>query len=466
MAIQILGKPVQDKLFLLFPDGVGIRNYLYSGVLDGTELQPVLLHNFTPDTIDYLKSLGKAKDSIVIPDYKESTKERFLRELISLCRLRYNAEKQNNPTILSNWNTNHQSLARKSFYKTIETASKLYTDYDAILKLETKYQKALRKNPFYEEMKTILQREKPKRIFCSHQRAPKMPTIFAAAKDLGIESSSVIYSWDNLPKAKMALRADRYLVWSQYMKEELLEFYPEIEPDHVVISGTPQFQFYNKPEYLIEKSEFFKRYDLDPNKKTICFSGDDEITSPDDPKYLNDAAEAIASAGKSDEYQILMRRCPVDLSGRYDAVIQKYDFIKEAPPLWNFKKAAGWSEVYPLYDDVHLLVSTAYHCDLVINLGSTMAFDFAMFGKPCLFLNYDQTDKKVSEWSVKTIYNFQHFRSMKGLEPVGWIKSKTDIAPLIAKCLADPQSIGKDRKMWMSRIVENPLSANFETVTQ
>lgn len=455
----------KDKLLLLFPDGVGIRNYLYSGVFDHTQLQTVLMHNFKPDTIDYLEAHNHISEAIVIPDYSESPKERFLRELITLCRLRHSAKKCNNPTILINWNVNKNTLSRRLFYTAVETAAAFYSGYEAILKLEKRYQKALRQNPFYDSIKHLLQQIQPKRIFCSHQRAMKMPAIFAAARDLGIESSTVIYSWDNLPKARMALRADQYLVWSEFMKQELIDFYPEIPQQSIIVTGTPQFQFYGNPKYIIGKSEFFQKYGLDANKKIICFSGDDEITSPDDPKYLNDVAQAIADAGLQDRYQILLRRCPVDLSQRYDAVTGKFDFIKEAPPLWHFKNSAGWTEVYPLYDDVALLVSTAYYCDLVINLGSTMAFDFAMFDKPCLFINYDQPHKENPDWSVDTVYQFQHFRTMQGLEPVGWINNVSDIVPLVMQSVEDPSSVGRDRKLWMERVAGNPFSAHFTTVT-
>ncbi len=420
---------IKNKILLLFPDGVGIRNYLYSDVFKNNSSELILFHNFDSETEADVKKGARISEALQIPKYKESLEEKFLRELICLSRLYNNSKKTANPTILKNWNRKHKSFPKKAVYKTIEFIAPFIKKYETILKLESAYQKAIRKNSFYREIKMILEELKPDTLFCSHQRAIQAATIFAVAQDLGIATTTVIFSWDNLPKARMALRADNYLVWSDYMKKEMEFYYSEIPQSSIHVTGTPQFEFYNDTRNIIEKEIFYKKYNLDLDKKIICFSGDDELTSPDDPKYLDDIANEITNANLEDSYQILFRRCPVDISGRFDTVIKKYpDLIKEAPPLWNFNSSFGFANIYPTIDDVKLLVSTAYYADLVINVGSTMAFDFAMYNKPCIFINYDQEDKIDESWSTNTIYQFQHFRSMPSKAAVTWLNSKNDIS--------------------------------------
>jgi hypothetical protein len=418
----------KTKLLLLFPDGVGIRNYLYSRVFHNANEDLVLFHNFDQETVRALNESVTLSETIVIPIYKESVKEKFLRELICLARLYYNAGKVRNPSLLTNWNSNQKTLSKKIFYKLIETIAPFVKEYKTILKLEKRYQKAIRRTSFYDEVKAILKRVQPNTVFCSHQRGLKAATVFAVAKDLGIPTTTVIYSWDNLPKARMALRANSYLVWSDYMKKEMEWYYPEIPSESIYITGTPQFEFYKDEKNIIDKEEFFKKYNLDPAKKIICFSGDDMLTSPDDPCYLKDIAQELIKANLQDQYQILFRRCPVDFSGRFDSIVKEHkELIKEVTPIWYFNSSKDWSAVYPSMNDVKLLVSTAFYADVVVNVGSTMAFDFAMFNKPCVFINYDQENKKVKEWSVKTIYQFQHFKSMPNEEAVIWLNNKNEI---------------------------------------
>ncbi|WP_050855199.1 hypothetical protein [Flavobacterium frigoris] len=422
----------KDKILLLFPDGVGIRNYLYSDVFQGVEKDLVLFHAFDAPAAVAVQNITKIEEAFSIPNYKESVKEKFFRELICLARLKHNAKLVDNPIILSNWKTEHKTVKNKLFYKTIAFYVKAITQYTQISKLEKKYQKAIRGNSFFKEITVLLNQIQPTQIFCSHQRGVQCATVFAAAKDLGIKTSTVIYSWDNLPKARMALQADQYLVWSQYMKEELNLYYPEIEEKQIFITGTPQFECYQQAEKIIPKEVFYKRYDLDINKKIICFSGDDVKTSPNDSQYLEDLASELMKSGLAAEYQILLRRCPVDVSGRFEPVVAKYqELIKQAPPLWNFKANSSWTTIYPLPEDVSLLVSTAYYSDVVVNVGSTMAFDFAMFQKPCIYINYDQQNKVNSNWSVKTIYQLQHFRSMPNRECVIWWNKREEISKLL-----------------------------------
>jgi hypothetical protein len=43
---EIFNECTSNKIVLLFPDGVGIRNYLYSDVFEGVEKDLVLFHAF------------------------------------------------------------------------------------------------------------------------------------------------------------------------------------------------------------------------------------------------------------------------------------------------------------------------------------------------------------------------------------------------------------------------------------
>lgn len=447
----------KNKILLLFPDGVGIRNYLYSDVFKNAKEDLILFHNFDPETIESIKQNTPISDEITIPKYKESVKEKFLRELICLSRLYHNHAKVNNYTLLTNWNWNQKTYSKKIFYKLIEKIAPFFKKYSGILKLEKKYQKAIRQNSFYDEVNKILQHTKPDSIFCSHQRAVNAAPIFAAAADLGIKTITVIFSWDNLPKARLALQADNYLVWSDYMKKELQLYYPEISADKIDVTGTPQFEFYEDENNIIEKEIFYKRYNLDPNKKIICFSGDDTKTSPDDPSYLKDIADELIKADLQKDYQILLRRCPVDFSGRFDVVVKEYgDLIKEAAPLWYFSALQEWNAVYPSIEDVKLLISTAFYSDIVVNVGSTMAFDFAMFNKPCAFINYDQQNKIAPHWSVKTIYQFQHFKSMPNRNAVIWLNAKEEIVDKLTQNL----SFNLNMTNWKNTVLEDYKTAS------
>lgn len=440
-----------NKIALLIPDGVGVKNYVYSGVFDDCDSDITVLHEFSRETYSKIKSEKHNFKDCKLPIYKETKKEKFLRELIHLCRLKINAEIDGNPTILSNWSPKTNKFSQYLFYNLITLFSFFCNSYKTILWIENRYQRIIRKNTFYFEIKDYLAKEGFDILFCTHQRALNAPLLFAAAFDLKIKTITVIFSWDNLPKARLGFRADEYFVWSSYMKNEFLKYYPEVDPKSIIVTGTPQFEFFLNEENILPKQDFFDKYGLDSSKNIICFSGDDSKTSPNDPEYLFDLLEAIKNGNLEKEYQILFRRCPVDISNRYQWVIDAgKGIIKEAAPLWNLPTNTNeWAAVFPLEEDIKLLVSTCFYSDVVVNVGSTMAFEFALFNKPCIYINYDQP--RSENWSVETVYNFQHFKSMSSKKAVYWLNSKDAIIDLVKK--ATESGCSEEMKQWSDTII-------------
>ena len=450
------------RIVFLLPDGVGIRNYLYSNLfryLKDENLEVSIWHHLSPQSLQGVREYYTIDlHDENLPGYKESLKEKFLRESASYARLLHNKKITGNETILDNWNPAKKSTKHKIFYGLVEHYGKSLKEYDQILKTERRHRNAIRNSKYFSDFLEFLKREKPDIVFNTHQRAVTAVPAMEAAKMLGITTVTAIYSWDNLPKARLATRADYYLLWSEYMRKEFERYYPEIPKEGMKVTGTPQFDFYHDESLWMEREEFCRLYGLDPTKKIICFSGDDKRTSPYDPDYLADLADTMMQMDPAERPQILFRRCPADFSDRYDTVLQRYkDLITVADPLWNRDAGKDWSLFYPSFDDVKLLVNIARHGDLVYNVGSTMAHDFAVFDKPACYIRYDQPH--TAGWSVETIYRFQHFRSMEGLDAVVWIDGKEEILPKIRQSLEHPTEVAKDRRKWLEIITGGETNA-------
>ena len=448
-----------NKILFVIPDGVGIRNYLFSNIVVMC-IAKANLHFYTPlnaaafseiDTIDKIEITPFTFD-------KENNVTRLLKEAATYGRLLINSKLTNNPTILTNWNYNPIGFQRKILnfiaQKLGVWASK---KYDRILKFE----KIALNNwdrSCIEKHKAQIKKINPTSLFITHQRVSSLVPICIAAKELGIPVISVIYSWDNIPKARLAVQADKYLVWSDYMKEEMKLYYPEIPKEKIVVTGTPQFEFYLQENRIISKQEFAKKYNLDANKKWICFSGDDVKTSPYDPDYLFDLAESISKIEVANQPQIIFRRCPIDFTDRYDEVLSQFkDVIFSIDPIWSVPKDnLSWGAYFPKLEDISMQVNLAKHCEFVVNLGSTMAFDFSVFNKPCFYLNYDVENIK-SNWSVKTIYNYQHFKSINDLDVVIWLNNKNEIIQKVNLGLNHADLLAKQKQLWFQKVVKHPL---------
>jgi len=331
--------------------------------------------------------------------------------------------------------------------------TQIYRGEKGLQKLRSKLKASERKSLFYKHCKDVLEKEKPDMVFCTNQRPVNAIAPLTAAQDLGIPTATFIFSWDNLPKATMVVEPDFYFVWSEYMKKELLNYYPFINSDSIFIAGSPQFEPHFNLKLRKTRQVFFKENNLDLKKEYICFSGDDITTSPDDPQYLSDVASAVENLNtKGANLGIIFRRCPVDFSNRYKPVLEKYkDLIVPIAPKWK-KVGENWNSILPTQKDIKLQINTILHTKAVVNLGSSMVFDYALFEKPCLFLNYDVDQKNDKNWSAGKVYKFVHFRSMPTRNEVVWLNSKTEIGPKLDLILDNSTETVNHAKEWFNKI--------------
>lgn len=452
--------PDASNILIVLPDGVGIKNYLHSSVIEHlksdskiTIWSPLPIEAFAE--VKEIHNINFQYKNISLP--RESLKVRLLREAITYARLRNNYRLTNNPTILTNWRIPKYSFKAKLLYYLAQIYGYvLGKSYKSIINAEKRLLSKVSSTKI-DSFVNDLNKLKPKTIFITHQRVVGLLPLCLAAEKLGIKTVSAIFSWDNLPKARLNVRTSKYLVWSNWMKNEMKTYYPEIDSNQVEVVGTPQFEFYFDSQRILDRKVFAKTYGLDYSKKWICFSGDDQLTSPHDQLFLRDLAESLVT--EKEEIQIIFRRCPVDFSSRYDDVLNNFnEIIVSIDPKWNVETETGWTGYFPKYEDINLQVNLAHHCELVTNLGSTMAVDFATLNKPCVYLNYSPlTD---NNWSTEVIYNYQHFKSMEGFEAVNWINRKDDIKSVILQSIKHPNTVANDRNKWIKRIVLHPLNEN------
>ena len=442
------------KIFILLPDGVGLRNFTFSSFVQiGEELGwQVTFWNNTPFDLTEL-GYSEIKLQIKPKPYTDLLKRSKIETELNHFTKKFNDEVYQT----YKFPPSEKNLKAKLKNIVVRSITKKNNGEGGLHYLWQKIKSSERKSEYYKDCIADLEKEQPDIIFCTNQRPLNAVAAMVAAKDLKIPTCCFIYSWDNIPKATLIVEADEYFVWSKYMKDELIRYYPHIKPERINISGTPQFEFHFKTELLTDRSDFFEEFNLDIQKQYLCYSGDDETTSPDDPKYLDDVATAIRLLNSKDyNLGLIFRRCPVDFSNRYDHILEKNkDIITAVDPKWR-KMGEKWNTILPTRDDLKLQMNTIAHTEAVINLGSSMVFDYAAYGKPCLFINYDKKIKEDENWSVSKVYNFIHFRSIPSENAVIWINSKIEISNKIKQALHNSSPVVEQAKNWFRKINLHP----------
>ena len=452
---------MKKKVFVFFPDGVGLRNFAFTdfksiGEQNGFDI------TYWNNTVFSLKdNLGFNEVKIdnhqihpLTPLYSRARK----RAELNVSRDKFNDEVY--PTYKFPFNYKGVKNTFKSLY--IKLLIGLYSSEKGITKIRKKINNLERKNPKYAYCKAQLELHKPDLIFCTTQRATQSISALLAAQDLGIPTVTFVYSWDNVPKAMQVVETNYYCVWSDHMKREVLQYYPFVKNNQVFVTGTPQFEPHYNDSLKQSREDFFKQYNLDVNKKYICYSGDDETTSPLDQYYLEDLANAVRSLNaKGENLGVIYRKCPVDFTSRYDAVIEaNKDIIEVLDPIWK-QVGDQWNQVLPAKEDFKMLYNVCEHSEFVTNVCSSTVFDFVAHDKACIYYNYEQPQLKKGIRDIGQNYKYVHFRSMPSDKAAVFCTDKTQLEDLVKQILDGQLSNVTEGKKWYEVIVgKTPTKAS------
>ncbi len=449
------------KVFIFLPDGVGLRNFAFTKFKEIGESTGFDIYYWNNTSFTLHESLGFKEIKIdndqlhpLTPLYSRARK----RIELNISRDKFKDDIYLTYKFPLNYKGVKKSL--KSLF--ISLLIGVNSSEKGLRRIRNKINSLERKNPKYKYCKSQLEQHKPELIFCTTQRSTQSISALLAAKDLGILTVAFVYSWDNVPKAMQVVETDYYCVWSDHMKQQVLQYYPFVNKDQVIITGTPQFEPHYYKELIKTREDFFKEYKLDIKKKYICFSGDDETTSPLDQYYLEDLVNAVRELNsKGENLGIIYRKCPVDLTDRYDEVLNaNRDLIVSIDPLWE-PVGTMWNQVMPTKADVGLLVNVCYHSELVTNVCSSTVFDFVIHKKPCIYYNYEQPQLKEGIRDIGQNYKYVHFRSMPSPEAAIFCTDKSDLVDIINSILRGKLSNVSEGMKWYEIIVgKTPTNAS------
>lgn len=91
------------RICFLVPDGVGLRNYLYSSLIDRLpkDAELILLTVLPPEVVQEVQQVHQKEiRHVAMTTYREAFWGKLLKESITYARLRYNTRKVDNSTIM------------------------------------------------------------------------------------------------------------------------------------------------------------------------------------------------------------------------------------------------------------------------------------------------------------------------------------------------------------------------------
>lgn len=448
---------IKTKILVLITDGVSLRNFAYTSFYKkGIEYNyDVVFWNNTPFDLE-----GLGINQIPLTKSRLHKYTTILKNVRKRIELNCYKTKFRDP-IYYNYSFLLPFNSLKNIIKSFITKALvlLFNSEKGLGFIRNQINRLESRTAYYQSCRTLLETHKPDIVYCTSQRSALAIAPVLASKALNIPTIGFIYSWDNLPKATLDVVTDYYHVWSNHMKDELLKYHPFVTEKQVNVTGTPQFEPHFNSNEIAPKEQFFKTYNLDLKKTYLCYSGDDVTTSPKDPLYLRDVSLAIRKLNsKGHNLGLVFRRCPVDISNRYDAVINEFkEIINPIEPIWK-TEGQVWNAILPTVEDSILLASLAAHTDIVVNLGSSMVFDFAIHNKPCMFMNYNYFNPEEKPEKGVYVYDYVHFRSKPSENAVVWLNHPNEISKKIENLLNDSGKTVSAAKQWFNIINKQPAN--------
>ncbi|MCF4102129.1 hypothetical protein L1I30_10660 [Gillisia sp. M10.2A] len=435
-------------LGLVITDGVGLRNFILSDFLTEAEqnFDGIRIFSGLPSSAYTIDDFKKVK-ILELPVFKESFHTWFWRKFKEIAHLQNHKD---NFGIADNLKANHSKVRSNRGYATrfIYKFTQFFHSEGIIQFLDRKHINSLKNDPVTNFCLEQLKKESPDLLFFTHQRPPYVVPLVAAANKLGIKTGSFIFSWDNLAsKGRMAANFQFFLVWSELMKEELLHFYPSVQPENIKVVGTPQFEPYVLERYQSERNDFYEKFGLNPEFKTLCFSCGDVSTSKNDNLYIEYLANAIEKNDFGEKLNFLVRTSPAEEPSRFSYLKDKYSFIKWNYPKWVLAREnhpEPWSQRIPSVEDIKDLRMILEFSDVGINMCSTMSLDFMTFDKPVINPVFGNMENGL--YNDQRFLNYAHYKRVIESDAVVIATNENTLILAVKESLLSPENRSTERE--------------------
>ena len=424
----------RPSVVALLPRGETFRNFVYAGVLDqiadaaSLEIASVVptpeLGAMLADRFGPISELGQTSDPRLV---------RIIRELLETAHGRWlwSEASKERWRRRSNEATGAVARAKLSAKRAI---ARPFSTPSGLRLLSNAYDwSAERWRPDTDQLR-LLRADPPTLVLnTSHVHSTIITPWLQVARQAGSRTAAFLFSWDNLTsQGRMAPLYDDYLVWSEAIRHDLLRIYPEIRPEQVHITGTPQFDAHFDPEVAIDRVALCSWIGADPARPIVLYTTGMPNHMPGEPWIVEDLADRLRSISPASPPQLVVRVYAKDRTGRFGDLQERRSDIIFAPVHWE----ESW--MTPLPEDTPLWVNLLRHADVGVNVASTVSLELCMFDKPVLNVAYNPPDLPLSDIDYSRYYSFDHYRPVVESGAVTVCGSPGALGAAVAEALANP----------------------------
>lgn len=247
------------------------------------------------------------------------------------------------------------------------------------------------------------------------------PLVHRSAKKFGCRTISVDASWDCMDELTVIPKVDRLLVWNEPMKGEAVQKH-HYNPKNVSVVGPLRCDFYRRQEYMVSRSEFFKKHGLDNNRMLVTLA-----INRGDPETYCRIVDLLIDADKEKRLcrpiHIYVRLAPWSYSEAFQR-INKYDLVR-VQASYRFKEMTMVRK-----EEIIETVNLLQHTDVLVSVLSTLILESAYFGTPNVSLRFPE---------FRALYERDFLLPLYETRGVTFVDDMPALLQAVNRYLADPQ---------------------------
>ncbi len=440
--LTIAGNGRKPHIVLIVARGEAVRNFLYSETLATLkERARVTLLSVIDDEPFVQRFRDSATWIMPLPEYPERRFVRSFRFLAHEAHLRWlwTEPVKNTWALRDSQAVGLRARAERLAWKGLTLVLARRPIVAVLTEVERRLTWALRPNDDFIELWRTL---KPDLVFNTshiHGTAAELPV--RTAERMGIATAAFVFSWDN-PTSRSWIfpRYDYFLVWNSRMRQQLIEMY-RTSPERILVTGTPQFDFHFKDQFLPTRAELAERIGIDASRPYVLYTTSIARHFPDEHKHVELVARLLHESGLRPKPQLVVRMYVKGTSAEMRALAaRKLPGVHFAPMLWEER----WH--MPLQDDLSLYSGLLRHAQMGINVGSTVSLELLMHDKPVINIAFMPDGKVGPEHSRFVRYvRYEHYRPVIESGAVMLARSEGDLRELLVRGCMSPEE-GRDAR--------------------
>lgn len=257
-----------------------------------------------------------------------------------------------------------------------------------------------------------------------------------AARRLGIPTTVLVLSWDNMStKGLINIRPDLLLAWNQTHASEAV-LHHGILGDRILLTGAPFFdKWFDSENHAVERTAFLRNTGLPDDKPFVLYLGSSANIAKDESWLVAKLVEGLKKSSSLGEANIMIRPHPAN-ARPFAELAQSDQRVVVWPPNGQLPESDSMQADFQ---------NSVQHATAVVGINTTAMIDTLALGHPCVAIIIDQYEK--------TQMRAEHFRHLFKSGALNVARGMNDAVAQLEAIASGDDNCAEARLAFLSKFV-------------